>query len=73
MNEKSQFLQLNEEYQRCLNSFYDKFFEGEDVEIDDNTCIEIKEKMKKIGGFYADAEKENIKYLKEIEESKKKK
>jgi hypothetical protein len=72
MSERSNFLALNEEYQKCLNSYYDRFFEGEDVEINDNTCQEVREKMKKVGNFYATVEKEHNKYLKEVASEKKK-
>jgi hypothetical protein len=73
MSEKSNFLALNEEYQKCLNTYYDKFFDGEDVEINDNTCHEIRDKMKKVGDFYATVEKEHKNYLKEVEAADKKK
>lgn len=52
MSNKKDFIKLNVEYQKCLNEFYDKFLEGKDVEIDNNLCSDILEKMKSMGDFY---------------------
>jgi len=50
-DEKSEFIALNEEYQKCLNQYYDKFFDGKDVNFE-NICQEQLEKMKNIGNYY---------------------
>lgn len=65
MSSRSDFLNMNEEYQKCLNKHYDKFFEGQDVEINDDTCQEFRENLKKIGSYYPPLEKEYIRYEKE--------
>ena len=55
--EKSQdqvFKELNSDYQKCLNNFYDKFFEGTDNSNEDysNICSTILEKMKGTSNLY---------------------
>jgi hypothetical protein len=68
---RSEFFKLNEEYQKCLNQYYDKFLDGHDVEINDNICLEILEKMKQKGDFYKNMKKEYDQHI--TEEMKKKK
>ena len=66
-DDRLDFLALNEEYQKCLNKHYDQIFEGIDVEINDDTCKEYRQKMKRIGDYHENLEKEYIKYSKDEE------
>jgi hypothetical protein len=63
-----EFKILNKEYIECLNNLYDQFFEGKDVEINNDSCNEIKEKMKKFG-FYKELDKEFLDYKKNEEKN----
>ena len=45
VDKEKMFLDLSHEYQKCLNSFYDRFLNGEDVKIDMNTCSEYKKNL----------------------------
>lgn len=46
-DEETKFHKLNIEYQKCLNTYYDKFFEGNDEGIDFNhICTDVLDKMK---------------------------
>jgi hypothetical protein len=56
MSKLKEYSELNEEYQKCLNQYYDKFFDGEDVDFE-NVCVDILEKMKKTGDFYENMHK----------------
>lgn len=67
---KNEFYELNKEYQKCVNNYYDKFMEGHNVNFE-NICEDIKEKMKKIGNFYKNMEKEVLGYQKKEKEETK--
>ena len=67
---KKVFFEQNIEYSMCLNEYYDKFLEGQDINFD-NLCQDKLEKMKKTGEFYKDMQKEFEKYQKESEKEKK--
>lgn len=46
-DDETKFHKLNMEYQKCLNTHYDKFFEGNDEGIDFNLiCTDVLDKMK---------------------------
>jgi uncharacterized protein YaaW (UPF0174 family) len=45
MSDKKQFARYIEEYQTCLNSYYDKFFNGENISFK-NICEEEFDKIK---------------------------
>jgi hypothetical protein len=66
---KKEFFAQNTEYSRCLNEYYDKFLEGQDINFD-NVCQDKLEKMKNTGEFYKDMQKEFEKY--QIENAKEK-
>jgi len=69
MSEKrKEFFNLNEEYQKCLNNFYEKFLDGEEIQID-NICEDILNKMKETGDFYQNMGGELDKHLKETKKS----
>lgn len=63
-DKRKEFFKLNEEYQRCLNSFYEKFLDGEEVHIE-NVCEDILQKMKETGEFYKNMNSEYDKHKKE--------
>jgi hypothetical protein len=62
MSEK-EFKELNNQYINCLNNNYDFFFEGNKVDLNNETCKEILDKMKKFN-FYKELEKEFADYQK---------
>lgn len=62
MSEK-EFKELNNQYINCMNDNYDLFFEGKKVDLNNETCKEILEKMKKFQ-FYKDLQKEYEEYQK---------
>lgn len=62
MSEK-EFKELNNQYINCMNDNYDLFFEGKSIEINNDSCKEILDKMKKFS-FYKDLEKEFVEYQK---------
>jgi len=64
----NEFKILNKEYMECINNLYDQFFDGKDVEISNDSCGEIKEKMKKFG-FFKDLEKEFTDFKKNEEKN----
>lgn len=68
--ERKEFARLNLEYQKCLNQYYDKFFEGEDIQLD-NVCIEELEKLKKVGDYYKNMTKEYLDFRKNNDKNKK--
>jgi hypothetical protein len=53
MSDRKEFNSLVNEYQACLNSHYDKFLEGEVIQID-NICKEYLDKIKTYGNFYSE-------------------
>ena len=63
---KETFEDLNNQYQKCLNGYYDKFFEGQDIQIDNNICLAELNKMKQNKDF-ASFNKNYIEYKKEQE------
>jgi hypothetical protein len=68
---KKKFFELNSEYSKCLNEHYDKFFEGQNIDIN-NICHEQLEKLKQTGDFYQNMEKEFGNHQKEAAEKEKK-
>lgn len=56
-NNQVKFAKLNNKYQECLNSHYDRFLAGENININD-VCNSIKEEMKLVGNYYQDSYKE---------------
>ena len=44
------FHRANNEYQKCLNTFYDRFFDGENVDLE-NACKDKFEELKKFPCF----------------------
>jgi hypothetical protein len=63
-DKRKEFFNLNEEYQKCLNNFYDKFLDGEEVQLE-NLCDDILKKMKETGNFYKNMRGELEKHMKE--------
>ena len=63
-DKRKEYFRINEEYQKCLNDYYEKFLDGEEVEID-QICGDILNKMKETGAFYKDMNNEYEKHLKE--------
>jgi hypothetical protein len=61
--DKKEFEKLNEDYQKCLNGFYDKFLDGEDVDFN-NICLDQLEKLKSKEQFYNLYSNEYKKFLK---------
>jgi len=53
-DEKTEFTELNDEYQKCLNQYYDKFFDGKNVNFE-NICTEQLEKLQSKGSYYKNA------------------
>lgn len=72
-DQRKLFFELNNEYQECLNHFYDKFLEGKDVNLDNNICNDILNKMKATGSFYEDMNKEFKEFQKNKEKEEKNK
>jgi hypothetical protein len=68
---KKKFFELNAEYSKCLNEHYDKFLEGQNIDMN-NICLEQLEKLKQTGDFYQNMEKEFGNYQKEAAEKEKK-
>ncbi len=57
MSDRNEFSKLVNDYQACLNNHYDKFLEGEKIEIE-NVCKEYFDKIKTYGDFYPEFVKE---------------
>ena len=53
-DEKSDITTLNNNYQKCLNQYYDNFFDGNKVSFD-NICLEQLGKLKAKGSYFKDA------------------
>ena len=68
MSEK-EFKLLNKQYMECLNNLYDEFFDGKNVEINNDSCKEIKDQMK-VFGYFKDLEKEFAEFKKNEEKNK---
>jgi hypothetical protein len=69
---KKKFFELNSEYSKCLNEHYDKFFEGQNIDMN-NICQEQLDKLKQTGDFYKNMDKEFSNYQKEAAAEKEKK
>lgn len=68
----SEFSELAEQYHKCLNSYYDKFFDGQTINFD-NACSGILEKLKNVeGGIYNKFHNEYLNYKSDLEKNKNK-
>ena len=66
-----EFSDLTEQYHKCLNIYYDKFFDGQNVNFE-NACKDILDKLKNVkGGIYNNFDNEYKNYIKESEKIKK--
>jgi hypothetical protein len=69
--QKQKFIELTQEYHKCLNQFYFDFFDGKKVDFA-NACNDKLEEIKKIdGGIYEKYHKEYMNYEKEAQKKNK--
>jgi hypothetical protein len=59
MSDKTKFTKQVEEYQKCLNTYYDKFINGEDTNFT-NICQDELTKLKSQEYYYKPFESEFI-------------
>ncbi len=66
------FKELNADYQKCLNNYYDKFFEGTDNPNEDYSilCSTILDKMKVTSNLYDKMKNEFNDYIKDTKATK---